>query len=205
MKNKNVIFELSDTAQLVFESFDQILRLNVGDSVRVIYKDKNCSYLVEDDCIQSVLDIFCTLLDQSLRNALLLDDSILNDIGYVWNKELRGDDGLRYEKMEGRDYWVGLRNALWSTPGDVEPNLTTWLYNDKNGAIVLEITPNYPWHFRDSEPNEKFISYQEFMRGYKPYLKKNIAKDVAEKWLEQAKQILMIIKSNEQDESSEKH
>ena len=109
------------------------------------------------------------------------------DVGYVWNRKLRGDVGL---KKDDNNFWVGSKNLLWETRGDFNPVLETWLYNNENSEIVLEITPSYRWHFSDPAPDEEYVSYEEFMRNYQPLLFRIISVKIAKQWIRQIEELL---------------
>jgi hypothetical protein len=65
----------------------------------------------------------------------------------------------------------------------------TWLYN-KNESIWLEISPIYPWHFRDPKEGEIFVPYKEWIKSYKPVCIVEIQRKIAQQWLSQAKSIM---------------
>ena len=143
-----------------------------------------------DTLIESLLS-FKELLKQALE-GFLLPESIKEDIGYLWNTELHGDTNFPTYQWQGANLWIGEKYLLWS----VAQKNSTWLYN-KDNKIFLEITPVYPWHFLEPEPNEQYYSYDEFIKNYKPIVTVEISKDIAKKWLEQTDELLNIIKKND--------
>ena len=65
---------------------------------------------------------------------------------------------------------------------------TSWFYNDKNGNIVFEISPFYPWfNVENPQNNVGFVTYEAFMKNYKVVIHKMISKKIFLQWLQQAK------------------
>ena len=60
-----------------------------------------------------------------------------------------------------------------------------WIYNDKEGNIVLEITPPFATLFFEAYPEEEPISFDEWMKDYKPLLVTTISKQTAQQWVQQ--------------------
>ena len=59
---------------------------------------------------------------------------------------------------------------------------TTFLYNDEQGNVVLEVSSTYPWFFGEDVPD---ISYDDWLPEYKILYKTIISKDVIQKWIKQ--------------------
>ena len=130
-----------------------------------------------------------------LNHTLLLHDSINNNIGYLWMKNLWGrSKKLIYEySNEDQKFWVGLKFLLWSTPPG-KPN--TWLF-EKNDKFVLEITPSYKWPTIKEKKSGNYLTYKEFLKNYKPLLVTSISKETAKRWLKKTEKILEIIEGND--------
>lgn len=134
-------------------------------------------------------------LTNALEGKLLLHNSIKNDIGYLWMKDLYGkSQKLVYEyNKEGQKIWVGQKYIFWSTPvGGAE----SWLY-EKNGEITLEITPTYRWPESNEKKSGKYPTYRDFLKNYKPLVTTTISKETARRWLNKAEKILKIIEDND--------
>lgn len=191
MCNNNVIFKIDDHERIVIE-LNSIEQVFYYDEVQIKWFGSQ-SFLLTDDCLLYLVRQFKGMLLWALNNELQLDESIQENLGYMWNRLLHGDSGFKYKD----EFWVGLNYSLWETPGNVNPVLTTWIYNDIKGNIILEIAPDYRWHHMDPKPGEKFISYEEFMKNYKPYIVRIIPKNVATRWLAQAEHLLQTIEENQ--------
>ncbi len=167
------------------------------DDIQIKFNNSDKSLLLANDCMLYLLREFKTMLEDALDTNLTLHKSITQNIGFMNNQNMNNNPNLTYEKHEGQNFWVGSNYSLWGTPGNARPNLTTWLYNDKNKNIVMEITPNYPWHFQDPEPTDNYVSYESFMKNYNSYLTQIIPPETACKWIKQIDYILKIAKENE--------
>ncbi|MBP6870317.1 hypothetical protein KBC04_05515 [Candidatus Babeliales bacterium] len=127
-------------------------------------------------------------LKKCLNNQKNLPENLSQDVGYLWNLYINADNdpqleyaNIDYEFLDNFDLW-------YST-------FTTWIYNDQEGNIFLEITPSYPHTFSAN------FSYQDFltwMQNYKPLFKTILPRKIAEQWLIQAQQILDTIDENTQ-------
>ena len=99
-------------------------------------------------------------------------------------------------------YWVGFNYDLFSSFGDGITPVTTWLYNDKDNNIILEVTKDYRWHFmqlEDTPEESEFITYEDFMKDYKPLIHYMIPHDVAIQWLEQLMKVYRMFFSTEEN------
>ena len=146
------------------------------------------------------LDVFYDLktnLESALNNKIQPHSSIKKNLGYLWNQDMHGDASeLIFEQKEKQNFWVGLRRLLWSSSNKLNPKLSTWLYNDQDGNIILELTPSYRWHFAQPKEGEEFITYEQFMATYQSYLTRIISKEVAERWIAICEEGLAIIPTN---------
>ena len=162
------------------------------EETTIVFHSNQMRYIISEYyCIGSDIEILNTLLKQAISNELQLDASITNDIGYMWNEDLIKTSQLADQgKHELIEDWVGQGYLLWSPRG-----FSTWLYN-KNNKIIFEITPTYLWHHRDPKEGEDFITYEEFIKNYKPYFILELNKDTAQQWLNKTEELLTIINQN---------
>ena len=144
-------------------------------------KIKLCSF-----SLPSYVEALSIALNQALQNQRQLFYQHSQDIGYLWNLYVNADNEAQLSYAEKEYEFLDDYYIWYST-------FTTWIYNDKKGNIVLEITPSYPHTYSSN------FSYQDFlkwMQNYKPLFKTIIPREVAEQWLAQATQILMTIDEN---------
>jgi hypothetical protein len=169
------------------------------DDIEIYFISDNQDYRLFFDCFQYTLRSFIADFNDAVNNKLSLHPSIKQDLGYLWSEECFGVSSgskLTLERDED-DNWVGERYILWSSSDGLDQKLTTWLYNNENGKIILEITPSYKWHFQDPEPGENYITYQQFIKNYQPLLFRTIDREVAKKWIIEAQEILSRVEARD--------
>ena len=115
-----------------------------------------------------------------LAGEMILDKIAIGDPGVEWNKYPKGIRGTKETNMF---HFFG--NAHKQIP----PYFDGWMYNDKDGNVIFEITPFYPWHGKTKKSNSDFISYKKFMKDYKPAVQTMIPKERLKKWISQAKKL----------------
>lgn len=196
MINQQVSFILNSSESITIHITDTLEVLHPYSAVEVTFVSKTKRYILSVDSIVEVFKLFCHKLIYALDNKACLHSSIAEDIGYLWNEDLQEKPGLAYVTKENANYWIGLHYLLWSTPGFIRPLLDTWIYNNSQGEIILEITPTYLWHFRDPKPDEEYISYDEWIKNYKPLLIRTIPREQAIMWQKQTKDVLEILEKN---------
>lgn len=178
----NIIFAINTKESIAVELPVSLTDMNPCDDVAIKLCIENNEYILTKDCFLFLMRGLQHDLQMALKGTLLLPASIKEDIGYLWNQYLHGDETLECFEKEGQSFWIGEPFSLWSIKG-----FTTWLYNDTNGAIILEITPTYKWHFDPAGSNE---SYDEFMTHYKPEFTRIIPRTIAHQWAEQLHEIM---------------
>lgn len=192
-----LVLRLNKLTSIKIYSFDALERLYPCNEVIVRLSHESNTHILAKDCVREVLDALYGLLTSALKNDAQLHESIKQDIGYLWNEELQRKPGLTYATLDsGTTYWVGLDNLLWETPGNAKLVLSTWLYNTLDTAIMLEITPDYPWHFRQSKRNKHFVTYEEWLQRYKSLAKFIIPSNIALAWKDKIEPILEALENN---------
>lgn len=111
-----------------------------------------------------------------LKGVLALPKNIINDLGFEFNQFTEG-------KQEFNDAFLEYN---WLSNSSKRPYYDSWLYNDENGNIILEITPFYPWHNVTKKTCPNKISYKEWIKNYKPVVKTIISKENFKQWVKQA-------------------
>ncbi|MCX5922876.1 MAG: hypothetical protein NTX86_06145 [Candidatus Dependentiae bacterium] len=187
MKTQNIILIIDDSQFLSMVIPFEYERLHVCDEIKIFFETSdNIQYLLFDDSISFALEPFKVLLTEAIDNACKLHDSIKENIGFLWNQELSGRVSLPLKS--GTNFWVGEHNLLWEKRG-----LSTWLYNRDND-IVLEIAPVYKWHYIEPKKSDTdYITYDEWIKNYKPLKIIKIDKRVAEEWLKKTEELLAIM------------
>lgn len=193
--------------------YDLKFMLNSGDKIIIKLKEPltevHCCYMTDmmlQHSQQKILlsrepiffnmEKLAELLQKALDNKLFLHDSIRDDIGYLSNEYFQGRNGFVINGFSKKSSgWVGDFYYLWEGSKQ-KIRYVTWLYNDNNGEIIFEVTPAYPYLFCDPDKELNYVSYQEWIKNYKPYLKVVMSKQVGQEWLKQANQIIEQIKTN---------
>ena len=195
---KKLIFILDNNEHIELQYFCPSKELFSCTNIKIVLKGEK-NLILYDNFADGALSALKNLLTAALDCRLKKHSSITKNIGYLWNEEMHDSPGLVYKKLEGRDHWVGLSNLLLSETRPGKDSGSSWLYNDDQCTIILEITPSYPWHFRDPKAGEKYITYEEYMKSYKPLLIRTIPRDKAQEWLTQTQQLSKIIEENEKN------
>lgn len=198
MNQNSISFILNSNEKFVLDLQESLDCVHCCYEAPIIFFHDASQIVIASDFVRYNISGLSHLLSKVLAKQLMLHSSIIKDIGYLYNEYLQGlyseslqkNKELVYEKMEGIDHWVGEAYKLFDC------NPTTWLYNDYDENIILEITPNYPWHFSEPKEGEDFIPYEEWIKSYKPVLIRAIPVEVARQWLEQANMILKKIEEN---------
>lgn len=166
------------------------------DYISLSFIDNDKTIPIMEGSLIDVPEMLTALLPKAINNELQLSQSITHDIGFLWNEYLQEKTNHTFEEKtidNGRTkQWIGLNHLLWNPAH----GNSSWLYND-NGNIILEITPTYKWHYSKPAEEESFISYDEFIKNYKPLLTITIPKKVALDWLKQAENLLHEIEAND--------
>jgi len=145
----------------------------------------------------NILDLH-NFLKKALNNELSLDKSITQDIGYLANKYNynENEEGFIIKQFQnGLETWVGYTNLLWYAYKD-DKAYETWIYNDQNKNIILEITPAYPYFYCDKNKEPNYISYKKWIKNYQPYITIHIPHSTALKWLQTAEHIIKTVDDN---------
>ncbi len=166
--------------------------------IKVFYKKTtSISLQLLWDCFQDI-DCLTEKLQLCIDNKLQLHESIniTKSLGWYWNRYTKNDQrkDLVYKVSDsGSSYWVGGKYRVYSPSLIEDPN--TWLYNDKQGNIWMELSPQYPWFYQDPDPQEGevFITYRDWMKTYQPYVIRTIPKESAKEWIKQIDDLTKIV------------
>jgi hypothetical protein len=155
------------------------------------------------ESIGIVFEGWIARLKKAIDNKLLLHESLTEDLGIIWNYK-SCQIPYNFFMMPTQDgknlYWVGSNYKIGGTFYDTDYEVTTWLYNDEAYNIVLEVTPFYKWSLDEPEIDDPdFITYDEFMKNYKPLIHRVIPHQIAVQWLEQLMQVYRSFFTNEQN------
>jgi len=141
-------------------------------------------------------------LEKAVDNKLQLHESLTQNIGFMYNEyfDNRLESMMVYSEDKSKKHWVMYDYKMWSgSTTDINNRITTWLYNDKDGNIILEMTKTYSWFYiQDSDiKRSDFVYYEDFIKDYKSLAYCIISQEIATSWLKQAKKLLQIFAENE--------
>ncbi len=187
MNNSIFIFTLNKYIKITIEPDEySVDTIDCFQEASFSIIQNNQKILLCHNFFSSYLEEFIIALKQSVQKNRQLDSYFFKNIGYYWNESMNGVDP---ENPFNENYALLKKYALW------ESHITTWIYNDEQGNIILEITPYYPYAFSDEYSYQDFLTW---MQNYKPLLKTILPRHTAEQWLIQAQQILDTIDENTQ-------
>jgi len=168
-----IIPEVSSKFNYYYEPTE---KLNQFDEATVYFINSANKLELYKDVLDDALFSLNGSLRKAVSNTLLLPKTIaVGTAGYVFNNMLNGVIDIELEHL-----WV------WSMRG-----ISTLIYTINN-TIYLEIVPIYPWTF--SEPGgDNYISFDEFMKNYKPYVVEIIPHETALQWIKTSEEYLKII------------
>jgi hypothetical protein len=135
---------------------------------------------------QQDIRVFCDFFTTSnnseklLNSTMKIHDIIKNDLGYECNEHFKGNT-ISYDIFDY--HWMS------NDHGQIRPYYNSWLYNDKDGNILLEITPFYPWHNVNKRTQPERIPYKEWIKSYKPIVKTIIPKENFKQWIAQVEKM----------------
>src|SRR5690606_20521799 len=200
------VFTLNHSEKLIVELEEQLEKLPCYCFIPIVFFIQQQGYILSDSYLPDDMTYLRTFLTKGLNNELQLHPSITQNIGYLDNIKVKYDHEqaeledkneednwkpsphLTY-KEENYWVWVGSDYGIWRYN-----NLATWIYNDKQSNIIFEITPRYPNFF--AEENEiQDITFNEWIKEYKPLLTRIISPEIAWQWIVQADKVIACIKN----------
>lgn len=193
----DIVFKLNETEKLIVDLEKPFEQLPCYCQTTVSFYEGVTEYILTlDDDLESSMSRFSESLAQALNGELSLHDSLREDIGYLHNEYLKyalNDNEDEWQLNPNLVYedetWVGFHYQIWSCR-----QWAAWIYNDKQGEIIFEITSRYPGFFVNDGGLVVMPSYEEWIQTYQPTITRVIPKDIALQWLKQASQILVYIK-----------
>jgi len=163
------------------------------DEIQAFFVSKNEKQLcIGEQTTGLFFESLIRVLKKAVDGKLQLHESLMQNLGVLWNEYCQDKPELfMIESSDGSStYWVGIDYKIWSTYVNTNPSISTWLYIDNDDNIIFELTKDYKWSFfPDDLQDPEFITYNEFMKDYKPLIHRIIPRDVAVQWLEQAMKI----------------
>lgn len=185
LKTADVKFKISDWEYIKINNKsieNDVCEQCVLTDIDYVDELKNIKIRFGSNDVESIYNVIgnSSQFKRLMRGENILDVSTIADLGFTYNECY--NKGISFESFF--DYYFE-GNAHNPTP----PYFDSWLYNDKDGNIIFEITPFYPWHGKTKKTNPEKVSYKEWIKDYKPTLKTMIPKENLKQWIEQAKEL----------------
>lgn len=201
----DIVFKLNNDEKFIVELDNYIEKLPCYCFIPIVFFIKQQGYVLSEWGLPEIVQPLRDNLVKAVNNEMQLHKSITQDIGYLENISFEYDNkqaeiadkidedywqphpDLMYTQDENFFSWIGNAYNIWG-----HGNLATWIYNDKQGNIVFEITPRYPGLFAEDKSGIN-ISFEDWMKTYKPFVVRIISPEVAQQWIEQANKIIAYI------------
>lgn len=172
---KILIPDIEDKYNYYYEPTE---KLHVFDQLAVVFQHKDNSIELAKDTMDSIFVTFEFALEKVLSgNNNLPEKYNAGDIGRIYNIDI---------ETENENYFDSAEFSLWGNKDN-----SVWLYR-KNNTIYLEISPKYPWLYWDPEEPTPTLSFQDFMKSYKPIALFEIDNNTIRTWLQQCSNIMEI-------------
>lgn len=113
--------------------------------------------------------------DNGTINKLLRNDLVYEglDLGYCSNQYWQDIPGFDYD------------GCYYFCSGEKH---NTWMYNDKDGNMIIEISPTYYFNEEDKDKPD-YLTYEKFIKDYKVTVRTKIDRDCIMQWKGQSKAI----------------
>lgn len=172
-----------------------------GEIQAYFVSGKEVPLCIGEETASSFFISFINNFKKAIDNELQLHESLTRNLGILYNEYHQDQPGFfMVSSQDGSSkYWVGANYSVWSTYNTTKSMLTSWLYNDSEGNIIFEITKNYKWSTCPDDPQDPdFMTYEDFMKDYKPLIHRAIHRDIAVQWLEEVIKVHRSLFSSEE-------
>ena len=174
--NNKIRIEVPDVLAKFTYFYESTEKLHKFDVITVYFIDNDKKVIIYQDMLDDFILPFHILLKRALNNILSLPKEIT-----VGNALLTLNDNLNERTpTDMTPYWLA---------STVKGKTATLLYTFNN-TIYLEIGIVYPWTFLEPTSADKYITYDEFIKNYKPLLVEVIPHEIAKQWLTKSEEIL---------------
>jgi|SRR5579872_293375 len=195
MNLHEITFQLNESEKIIIELNEPLSMVHCCYEAPLFFVTKTEKIQIDSADVRYYMHQLQSLLVMALDNQLQLHESVQDYIGYFYaqymfywyDREIAKEFGLIFDED---NRWVGNKHLLFAY------DIAIWMYNDADGAIVLEFTPWYTQNRFDEEGETDFTQYDSFLKNYKTLFSRTISCEVAEQWLTQANQILQQIADN---------
>lgn len=172
------LFQLSDLEKIVALDHHIPCKWNCYGQMPLFLQQNNQYILLSEDSFYDDILSLKEHLELCLQGQLKLSADFAQNLGITYNNCIQNDS-------DEKPYFETVSDIIgyccWASE-----EITTWLYNDQKGSIILQCSPRY-----NKKPSKK--SYDKWLEAYKPLLIQVITHKQAQEWLKETKKILNYI------------
>lgn len=173
-------FTISEKENVMIKFEEPVAQVHGGSAMYIALNIGRHAYVLGGGDIACTIERLVDVLSSALDGQLVRDMALGKDVGCEFNRVLCEFKG------QLPDSWIGFRH-LW-----VGSDAVACFYNDSDGAIVLEVTPIFPGLIDPADP----AIFDAWLKECKPILARGLPRAVAEKWIEQALEVLEKVANN---------
>ena len=189
--NKNLlIFTLNDHTKIMIQFKYFTDKINIDDQAKFIFQYYNYKTFLSYDFFKFQISDFNNCLKFALSNELQIDTCFTKDIGYYWNYYCSKDTYPQLSFNNKPNYSILSDRLIFNS---------AFIYNDKQGNLVLNVTSCYPHRYSRKKRKPSYKYFLKWMQNYKPIYKQIIPREVAQQWINQATQIITEIDKNTEE------
>ena len=192
MHEHYISFLIDDVDKIVIELEESVDKVHCCYEAPVVLIHDNKRFDLSSHSVRDFLTDLRCFAQQLMSNTLQLHKSITQeDIGFLFNEDLQYKPGLFIVQKNGRDSWIGYNYLLIMSYREA-----VWFYNAPDDAIMCEVTPRYPFSYRNYEKDPNYIPYKTWIKNYKPYFTTKASPHFIAEWITQSDTILKTIEEN---------
>ena len=106
------------------------------------------------------------------------------ELGLLWNHHIQKIVLAEEADKPLKSWsWIGDDLLFFANKGAGLNSSITFLYNNEQGEIVLEVCAVYPWFFGEDSSVDQYISYDDWLPEYKTLYREVISYDTAKNWI----------------------
>lgn len=170
--NEAIKFEIPEKEFKNNLYYEPTQKLNQFDIIKIFLEKPSGSLQLFEDILQEGLLPLIEVLRQFVLKKQESLSIVPGDLGRLYNMDVFFES-----------YKISPETIVWS-----HKSIITFLYNVDN-EIYLEIAKSYPWHLSDSKQADNFITFDEFIKDYRPCFVKKMDLDLIQSWIRQCERL----------------
>jgi hypothetical protein len=191
MSNHYIQFRINNLNSIVIKLEESLEMVHCCYEAPIILIHEKKEITLSDHSVREFVQDLKYFAEQLVCNQLQLHESITKDPGFLLNEDLQYKPGLFTTQTDGYDSWIGYNYLLVMGSQKV-----VWFYNTSDGKIIYEVTPKFPFSYRNYAKDKNYIPYKTWIKNYKPYFITQASPHFIAEWITQSDTILKIIEKN---------